>query len=202
MYNELYLPIKEHVYLQGTWHYIGRKISLLLFFYLSRTIVDNLNILFIKMRATLKVVHREIDDAISLENNCCKIGCAFCCYQIVEILSPECQPISDAIEKLNIAQKQIILFNLNKFWDIYNNHTPNNRTLTGFDALLSFQKMKNKLKIPCPLLIENKCVIYLERPITCRAHIVEYKPKICNKNPYRDSSKKSQDIRYRAIQRL
>lgn len=99
-------------------------------------------------------------ELIDIENkdieNSCKKGCAHCCQQKINLITPEIQMIKDSVD---IEQYKESLLKQSKFkneeWD-YNNN--------------------------CVFLENNICTIYSSRPAVCRHHLVVTDPILCLAN--------------------
>jgi len=148
-------------------------------------------------------ITEQIDDYISKQTNCCKIGCSHCCFQLIETIHIERESIREfVINKTDETQKKIIKKNLAKWLDFFDSNTANNRILDKMDIFKEFRDLSILKKEKCPFLIENKCSIYEKRPIACRLHIVEHSPELCKIEPYRDSSQQIQNVRMNLIIKL
>ncbi|WFB65505.1 YkgJ family cysteine cluster protein [Chryseobacterium sp. WX] len=141
------------------------------------------------------VLKKKVDFATKNLKNCCKTGCSFCCYQLIEVFDFEEQTIKDAINKLDDNNKAIIKKNLESWFTFFNENTPNEKVLDEHDTISNMINLGLSKKHPCPLLINNLCSIYNNRPLACRVHVVESNPELCEKDPYRASSKESHSIR-------
>ena len=79
----------------------------------------------------------------------CKAGCAWCCYQSVEVTIPEAILIAarlaaeDDPRRTRVAEAAA--------------------TLGGLDA-----EARRRTGKPCPLLVDNRCSVYEDRPLMCR----------------------------------
>lgn len=78
----------------------------------------------------------------------CKSGCAWCCYQNVEVTIPEAILIAahiaaDDPRRASIAEAAA--------------------TLGGLD-----HAARQRTGKPCPLLVDNRCSVYADRPLMCR----------------------------------
>ena len=87
----------------------------------------------------------------------CQPGCTYCCHNQVEVTPPEVFGIAQVISQYFSPQKQERL-----------------REKTLRMAALKVGKTKEELAAarqsqPCPLLEEDKCVVYPWRPFMCRA---------------------------------
>jgi Fe-S-cluster containining protein len=87
----------------------------------------------------------------------CQLGCTFCCHNEVEVTPPEAFLIAQVIRQYFSPQRQARL---------------KEKILKA--AALKTGKSTAELAAtrqtrPCPLLEEDKCVVYPWRPLTCRA---------------------------------
>lgn len=79
----------------------------------------------------------------------CKAGCAWCCYQNVEVTIPEAILIAahlagpDDPRRARVAEAAA--------------------SLAGLDA-----DARRRTGKPCPLLVDNRCSVYEDRPLMCR----------------------------------
>lgn len=87
----------------------------------------------------------------------CEPGCAFCCFNQVEVTPPEALVIGDYVEHgFSAPEKAALKENLN-------------RTLR-----IKAGKSKQEIallrgELPCPLLRGDRCSVYRVRPLVCRA---------------------------------
>jgi Fe-S-cluster containining protein len=87
----------------------------------------------------------------------CHLGCSFCCHNEVEVTPPEVFLIAQMIRQYFSPQRQERL-----------------KEKILISAALKFGKSTAELAAtrqarPCPLLEEDKCVVYPWRPLSCRA---------------------------------
>jgi Fe-S-cluster containining protein len=87
----------------------------------------------------------------------CHLGCSFCCHNEVEVTAPEVFLIGQMIRQYFPPPRQARL-----------------KEKILFSAALKSGKSTEELAAtrqarPCPLLEEDKCVVYPWRPLTCRA---------------------------------
>jgi Fe-S-cluster containining protein len=80
----------------------------------------------------------------------CEEGCAYCCYQCVAVTIPEALLVAAHLADPADPRHQAVLA----------------RTET-----LAEQSAAERLKPgrPCPLLVDNRCSVYEERPLMCRS---------------------------------
>ncbi|WP_223599824.1 YkgJ family cysteine cluster protein [Chryseobacterium sp. GVT01B] len=139
---------------------------------------------------------RDIDNIVNQFKNCCSKGCSFCCYQMVEVYDFEVESIKASIKGLEQSIKGKVKSNLEEWFDYFNKYTPENKVLDENDTIKGLIKISKVEKHKCPLLVDNCCSIYENRPLTCRIHLVENHPEKCEKDPYRESSPQSSNVRF------
>lgn len=145
---------------------------------------------------------KKTDFAVNKLNNCCEAGCSFCCYQLIEVFDFEIQTVKRAIDKLNNETKEIIKQNLESWFKFFNDNTPDDKILDKSDTIDTFMILGMTKKHSCPLLINNLCSIYSNRPLSCRVHVVESEPKLCEKDPHRSPATGSTLIRNEIFQEM
>ncbi|WP_062129119.1 YkgJ family cysteine cluster protein [Geofilum rubicundum] len=135
-----------------------------------------------------------IDSALRMFPSCCRIGCAYCCIQPIEIVNIEELPISEFIRskmtKENYAKVRLNIAN----WAEYFNDKYDD---TGLMEVVNreFRELIDKDRIACPFLIENKCSIYPVRPLACRAHIMFDSPDFCRMDGLREAPPEIKNLR-------
>ena len=84
----------------------------------------------------------------------CQEGCAWCCYQTVGTAAPEVLRIADHLrqtlspDEMRVAQARI------------HERAEQRRALRP--------DRRSRARLPCALLVENRCTAYAVRPLTCR----------------------------------
>ncbi|HUH84821.1 MAG TPA: YkgJ family cysteine cluster protein [Stellaceae bacterium] len=78
----------------------------------------------------------------------CKSGCAWCCYQNVEVTIPEAILVAAHIAADDPRRQRI---------------AEAAATLGGLD-----DSARRRAGKPCPLLVDNRCSVYDDRPLMCR----------------------------------
>ncbi len=84
----------------------------------------------------------------------CQEGCAWCCHQTVGTAAPEVLRIADHLrqtlsaEEMRLTQARI------------HERAEQRRTLRP--------DRRSRARLPCALLVENRCTAYAVRPLTCR----------------------------------
>ncbi len=92
----------------------------------------------------------------------CRPGCGFCCYNQVELTPPEIMVIGHFIgTRFSHPQRQWLAANVKFRW-------------SRQAGLSKVQLAARRREHPCPLLVEDRCMVYPVRPLTCRAmHAVD-----------------------------
>ena len=112
---------------------------------------------------SLATIRLSVDNEVSRRLNgkpvSCRAGCSACCHQIVYMSLAEAW---DIVEKhyVAIAGMRATLTEISQ------------RLLSNADNFAYFGT-------PCPLLKNDRCSIYAERPIVCRTHNVASPPERC-----------------------
>lgn len=84
----------------------------------------------------------------------CREGCAFCCHQTVGTAAPEVLRIAAHLRHaLSGDQMRITQERVHERAEQKRATRPDRRAAAG---------------LPCPLLVENRCIAYAVRPLTCR----------------------------------
>ncbi len=80
----------------------------------------------------------------------CKSGCAWCCYQSVEVTIPEAFLVAAQLLDPADPRRAAVLANAKAF--------------RGLD-----ERQRRRTGTPCALLVDNRCSVYDDRPLMCRA---------------------------------
>jgi Fe-S-cluster containining protein len=144
-------------------------------------------------------VYLEADKAMFLLNPFCVKGCAWCCYQSVEMLNWEGPILTDYLQR----HKNDVVFskvykNLLTWFGFFDATFPKNE-LTMHDAFDYLHNQQARQKIPCPFLVENYCAIYPVRPLCCRCHIAVENNHSCKANPLNDSEPEAEAYREKVV---
>ena len=80
----------------------------------------------------------------------CRDGCSYCCYQNVDVTIPEAILVALRLDKAEDPRRVAVV--------------------TTADALAGLDiEARIATGIPCPLLVDRRCSVYEDRPITCRS---------------------------------
>lgn len=106
----------------------------------------------------VSVADRAVGDAMASTPprvaSACKEGCAWCCHQVVGTVAPEVfRIVSFLRETLPAVELQALRERAIR--------------LTDQRRSLRLEKWAGA-RLPCPLLVENRCAAYAVRPLTCR----------------------------------
>jgi Fe-S-cluster containining protein len=115
----------------------------------------------------------------------CRKGCFHCCYYIVPVLSAEAFLIRDEIMALPPAERKPVLENfLNAIERIHSAKIPAYDVRTAGDdpmknCMENIANWYRELNIACPLLADNACSMYEQRPLICRECLTISPPVTC-----------------------
>ena len=110
------------------------------------------------VRKTFARVDRTIDRVNALspppQPIACGAGCPFCCHIRVTTSPPEVLALADHIERNWPVERVAAL----------------RRKLANLDTLTRGRDaaQRDKMRLPCPLLVDNDCSVHEMRPINCR----------------------------------
>jgi Fe-S-cluster containining protein len=128
-----------------------------------------------------KIIERELDNHTDIS---CRKGCGECCKQLVPIIIPETFFLNDLIASFS-HKKQVQIDA--RFTKILNTI----KTAGFFDDLKNPARNRNiddayfNLKVKCPFLEDELCMIYKSRPFACREYHVTNDPQHCSE-PYQN----------------
>lgn len=109
----------------------------------------------------------------------CREGCAACCRYLAPVSAPEArrlwaavkalpQPQRDRVEARFTAAARAILASAAR---------GDGAAEAGLEAISQWYWA---LRLECPLLENEHCVLYAERPLACREHLVTSSPRACS----------------------
>jgi Fe-S-cluster containining protein len=132
----------------------------------------------------VKGIYKKTDAAMKKVSKVCQQGCVHCCLRSIRIHLAEETVIGTYVkEKLSAENQEMIRKKLQRWFEFFNDATPQ-RTLTISDMLKLDQQVA-KSRMECPFLILSECSIYPVRPLVCRTHTVNDSPDLCGANPVR-----------------
>lgn len=119
----------------------------------------------------------------------CAPGCAHCCRQLVTLAPVEAVAIADVIEAMPPEKQETVRARfqavIEKMVEIgirSPDAEPGEHRLVGVDPkepARSALRRYFEAKIPCPLLEDERCSVYQNRPIACREYAVSSAPALC-----------------------
>lgn len=151
----------------------------------------------------VRVIYQKIDEELKDEKKCCTKGCSACCYQQIEVMSFERDAIKEFVaNKLDTKIKESVKLGLIKWFDFFDENTPNVKLLSAKDIFDNFGRIAAKANLKCPFLINNLCSIYEMRPSACRIHFVVDNPELCSINSLRETAMKGIQFRIQFMDKL
>src|SRR3989344_2442301 len=151
----------------------------------------------------VKILYKVIDEFTHKQPNCCKKHCSFCCYQQIEVMNVERNIIRNYVqEKLPDEKKDIVKEQLSSWLDYFDENTPNDKPLDGYELFGTFREKSTSAKLKCPFLIDSVCSIYEARPFACRIHIVADKPEQCDSDRFREPKNEALYLRQITVNSL
>ena len=118
----------------------------------------------------------------------CRRGCAACCRMLVPLSVPEALALHEWVQALPAEQQDQIVSRIEEaksllvwhgLWQQLSDlceaeQQPND------DMLEAINRAYYALRVPCPFLQDELCVIYDERPAACRELLVSSPPERCD----------------------
>ena len=126
----------------------------------------------------LKDLHQMIDEYVSKFDKPCKKGCSYCCHQAVSIFEFERSYIRDAIKKIPPKIKEQVKKNFFIAKAHFLANVPDMKEISFTDFQNHYGKLMAADYISCPLLVDNLCSIYENRPLECSWHFVRDEPLV------------------------
>jgi Fe-S-cluster containining protein len=115
----------------------------------------------------------------------CRAGCAACCRQFVVISAPEARRIASLVEAMPEPRRSLVQ---SRFADadariaawsasLAQHQAETHKPLTDSELARSYVG----LHLACPLLEDERCSIYEERPLVCREYLVTSPAELCSR---------------------
>lgn len=120
-----------------------------------------LNELRARCDVAFKKVAREHPQAVA-----CKTGCDDCCHALFDLAPVESLALAVAFQKLPRQERREALRRAEKAARIYDEAARQVLMASAKDRL----KLLSQARVPCPLLSKGRCILYEERPATCRLY--------------------------------
>jgi Fe-S-cluster containining protein len=96
----------------------------------------------------------------------CKPGCDDCCHALFDLSPMETLALVVAFKLLPRQERREALRRAEKAARIYDETARKVLTAPADDRL----KLLSQARVPCPLLSSGRCILYEERPATCRLY--------------------------------
>ena len=120
-----------------------------------------LNELRARCDAAFHKVSLEHADAVA-----CKTGCDDCCHALFDLAPMEVLALAIAFKQLPRQERREALRRAEKAARIYDETAQQVLAAEPKDRL----KLLSQARVPCPLLSKGRCILYEERPATCRLY--------------------------------
>lgn len=121
----------------------------------------------------------------------CRVGCASCCRHVVPVAPVEALAVSKLVKSLPAKQREAVrrrfaaaVRKLEEL-SLVDAHAPRGRTaLTATptrerSAWDVASATYFNAGVTCPFLESERCIVYAERPVACRQHLVTSPPEKC-----------------------
>jgi len=113
----------------------------------------------------------------------CRIGCTACCYQLIPLSTIEARRIAAVVDAMPEPRRSEVRARFDDAdrrigeWSASFRNDPglSNERKAQDDRLASYFA----LNLACPLLEDNRCLMYEERPLTCREYLVTSPAENC-----------------------
>jgi Fe-S-cluster containining protein len=120
-----------------------------------------LNELRARCDAAFKKVAQEHPQAVA-----CTTGCDDCCHALFDLAPVESLALAVAFQKLPRQERREALRRAEKAARIYDEAARQVLNAPAEERL----KLLSQARVPCPLLNKGRCILYEERPATCRLY--------------------------------
>ncbi len=140
-----------------------------------------LNELRARCDAAFQQVAREYPEAMG-----CKTGCDDCCHAIFDLAPVEALALAVAFQQLPRQQRRQALRRAEKAARLYDQAAREVLAAQGEERL----KILSRARVPCPLLKDGRCLLYQERPATCRLYgipvAIQGRARTCHRARFRE----------------
>jgi len=130
--------------------------------YTIQQLLHELNLLQIEIDKFFRKIVKIYPQAVT-----CTSGCDDCCHALFDLSFLETIALALSFQQLQRKERRKIRHRANKAAEIFD------KTITFTLANQREEKLTHILsltRIPCPLLANNKCLLYKNRPLTCRLY--------------------------------
>lgn len=116
----------------------------------------------------------------------CKPGCDDCCHALFDLSPMEALALVVAFKHLPRQERREALRRAEKAARIYDETARKVLTAPADERL----KLLSQARVPCPLLNSGRCILYEERPATCRLYgipvAIQGKARTCHKARFKE----------------
>lgn len=118
----------------------------------------------------------------------CKPGCTHCCHLLIEVSWEEACELAEWVLSQDEENKELYLQRINsnaeeakEFFRKYKGYEDLSGPITDDRELADtiYDDYFYGKSRPCPMLVDNLCTAYEQRPTSCRLHLVASDPKLC-----------------------
>ena len=140
-----------------------------------------LNELRARCDAAFQQVAKEHSQAMA-----CQTGCDDCCHALFDLAPMEVLALAVAFKQLPRQERREALRRAEKAARIYDD------TARQVLAAKDDEKLKllSQARVPCPLLSKGRCILYEERPATCRLYgipvAIQGKARTCHRARFKE----------------
>jgi Fe-S-cluster containining protein len=140
-----------------------------------------LNELRARCDAAFHKVSLEHADAVA-----CKTGCDDCCHALFDLAPMEVLALAVAFKQLPRGERREALRRAEKAARIYDDTAREVLAAKAEERL----KLLSQARVPCPLLSKGQCILYAERPATCRLYgipvAIQGNARTCNRALFKE----------------
>lgn len=140
-----------------------------------------LNELRARCDAAFQQVAKEHSQAMACQN-----GCDDCCHALFDLAPMEVLALAVAFKQLPRQERREALRRAEKAARIYDAAARKVLAAQGEEKL----KLLSQARVPCPLLNKGRCILYAERPATCRLYgipvAIQGKARTCHRARFKE----------------
>ncbi len=115
----------------------------------------------------------------------CRLGCDDCCHALFDLAPVEALALCRAFAALPRRRRREARRRAEKAARLYDQVLAQAQAASGARRL----EVLSRARVPCPLLAEGRCLLYAERPVTCRLYgvpvEVEGRARTCHRARFR-----------------
>ena len=127
-------------------------------------------------------MNRSISELADKETTFCAPGCSACCCQLFQVQPVSFEVIFHRIENDPLLRERFEE-NSARRKGLIETHMEQIKKISQIENDREFSLEWIKLRIPCALLYEDKCMVYDIRPTACSTYISLSPPRVCAIDP-------------------